>query len=814
MNKISKNIFFSLLLCCVFSQQLRAEEKKVDQGHAPQSPPSVQNHPEKSEVSTQTSASPKPTSVGDQRHESDVKSIAQKPAEKHEVLNQASASPKPTSVGDEKEQIIKKLEPKIESYVSKIEAISPSGDEYLIKYWPRVKNGIKPYFKKYDWNKLGIGTDIKELNIKLSLSEIEIYKNILKNLNSIDPQDEFIEEKEVLKGDLNLILGLNGSKEMFKQSYSTYTKFLKNFPESKYSLNTQYNLGFLYLKAAQYIDCVELANKQEAHWLNNKEWRDRFRSLVIEAYYSRMRYVKAEDYLWALSSRMDKEDLTQNLALRYSDSLFWQNKYLALIEWYNNEQVSKFFDDSEDWIQVSGLYLAESFFQVGQYENALNRYKKFKLSYKGKYNQAQLDFRINQCEMMLSGDYKKYIPVFYNFSLKGGIGPLKDIARVQWARLVSKESMDGEAIISEAHAIMTALLTQIEELGLIKETIYVKALLTYRLGEYKSALTTLEKIYPKRYIRSLDQPFLKSIGQFAPYLLTLLAPQMWESHESMDFLVLANRFTYAIQHLTDKSDILFWVGRCYVENGMVGSAVRIFEKLLLNMESPNKSRIALELAKAYGLMGNTEAMGRALSLIKEVPVKTDEKALYYMSKATYQMATKNFTGCTDELDSLMTKGVQGDDFFKFALEGAICARKAKAFDKAHKFISLLDIRSDNLKDANIPAELKEWHQKGLFEKINLLAETDQYNEAIAEFNKLKENSGSDASIEPPLETVFLVIDCLRKTGKTDAALEVWKEYASKTKNLPKGFGDQFSRLLELLASTELVPQAESQVVTK
>jgi len=722
-------------------------------------------------------------------------SEAEKAAQKDEINQKLNQS------------YLKKIEPEIVSYSKRISPISADGNEYLLNLWPKSKKGIDPFVSNLVPSKIIADTKLEKLSIKPGFTDVELYKKLVKSLDGPDISQSV--EKLLLRANLYLILADNGYKKYYTNAFKDYSFIYKKYSDSPYVMDAIYNVAYLLLKSGRFLESIEIANKNENKWSKDKLWTDKFRSLIMEVYYDRNRYIKTEDYLWLLASKIEKSELTQHLALRYSDALFWQKKYISMIEWYKNENVANYFDDSKPWVQISHLYLAEAFFQMHKYDEALKRFSQFQQSYAGKIKKEMLDFRILQCEMMLSGDYNKYIPIFYNFALKIDSGIIQDAARVQWARLISREAANGEAVISQAHAITTGLLTQITDLQLIKETVFVKALLTYRLGEYKKALDTVAKIYPRRFIKTLDAPFLKSVANFAVVLLEHVAPEMWKKNQTIDYLVLADRFTYAIQNANNKSSLLFWVGRAYVENGMTGSAVHIFEKLLKDMNVPNKTRTALELAKAYGLMGNTEAMGRALSLVKDIPEPADEKALYYLTRATYQMTTKNYAACAEDLDQLLIRGVNGDELFHFALEGAICARKAKQFDRALKLIALLDTANDNLLDSSLPKNLQELHQRGLFEKVSILAETQKYSEAVESFLKIKASDEQNL-IEPPLETIFLVVDCLRKLEKPDEALNIWKQYASQTKSLPKGFGDQFTRLLELLASTELVPLANQQ----
>lgn len=446
--------------------------------------------------------------------------------------------------------------PRAAPLVRHLHLLSPSKESYLNPSWPIVKIGLQPADIFFDLQKLGY-EDVKEISNPPSDWEIKQYKKIIAQIDAeaanLSTNEDISKEKARLKTHLSLILTLSGSRDLAKETHKALKSAIANTKEPEILLPLVYNLGLLYLHSGYFREAADLAHQYEARYEKEKQWVGFFRSLTIESYFARGRYLRAEDYLWDLATKIGKEDLIPHLALRYADSLFWQQKYAAVVEWYKNTQVQSYLDDSNALRKLSRLYYAESLFQTGQYDEAREQFNLFKNTRaEGEAVLDMLTYRLLECDITGEPDLKKSAARLYTFALKESVGNLQSVALTEWARLLVKSGDADLNMLTSAHALLNSHSLKKLPVPLLKELLMSRAMLEYSMNDKKAALATLARIVPTKYVRDVLDPFIRELADISTALLEELAPTYWDTKDYAGFLIECDRFSQMIQMSKEK----------------------------------------------------------------------------------------------------------------------------------------------------------------------------------------------------------------------------------------------------------------------
>ncbi len=693
--------------------------------------------------------------------------------------NSSETSPSSSTASDSfSEEVSKEKELSLENALL---VLSPTHESYLMDIFPIVPATLPVFIPERDLNAS------------------------LKELDSLPPSsDQGQGEKLYLKADLMFGLNQNKVSEQTMQAIKAYTKAISLFPDSPQAIAASYHLALLYLKTENYHSALMLAHRQEARWIEKKEWASAFRSVALEAYFLRKRYARAEDYLWELAGRMNRDELTPHLSLRYGDSVFWQGKYQEAADWY--EKMSAQMDETQTQAGfVSRLYYAEALFRLEKYSEAKQHYEIAQEKIEDESVKTLIRFRLLQCELVQNQNSQELADQLKVFSLLHEDKLIGKAASLQWARLAIRKNETQLHI--EAKFALESVLELEESEEIKKEALEIISLVQWKLGLKKEAnenfvkMADFVKLHP-------EYPLAKEMANIVILALLEEAPLYRNEGKYAEILLQADKLSSLVSIADQRVDFLIWVARAYIESGMTSSGARLFERLLfqLHLEPKQQNLVLLELARSYGLMGEIELMGKTLAQVKGPMETSRERQLYHSTEAAWAISEGRFADCATQFEALLKTGLTGEELFKYALQGSSCARQAGQNSRAEKFISLLGINTEDLSpltDAKLNPNLKYWQILALFEKVNLLALTSHPEEASALFEKIRDTLPQE---EFSLETTFLIVDTYLKQHHPDAAASVWKDYVEKfSSRLPQDFGVQYGALVDMLAQVELIP---------
>lgn len=692
--------------------------------------------------------------------------------------------------------------------------ISPAHESYLAKRLPIVAEPLPPVAPVFDWAALKL-TALEGWTYQLSPEAVTLYEQTADTLalELQKPNDPAEPEKRYLIADLQFAAALNAQGNKLSEKLSialqSYEDALRRHPASPHAMRAKYHSGLIMTQKKRYSEGIRAIRLDESRWNRQPAWAKAFRALLMEAYFLHGRYLRAEDYLWNLSGQINRDELTSHLALRYGDSLFLQKKYPESINWY--EKMKTFLDrPASPAAWVSRLYYAEALFQTGQPAKALPEYRAFQSNFRGKYPEDMIRYRVLQCRLAQAPSDQKLVLELEDLFADKEPTPMTIAARLQWARwvLATKHTRLYDDAMTALREIRRDLQKKVSTAEEALENGFLLGVIDWRRDKWQSALDQLASVIPKEVIPEFASPIVKVAAEIVSRILAEAAPGYWERKDTMGYLVLCDRLRKAIELSSRNAEILLWVGKAYIESGMPSAGARLFQRLLTKEGNTERSRerILIELAKAYSLLGEHELLKSTLDLMRQVPSSPDDLRLYHMIRGNYFVSQGKYSECVTEIATILTEGVRGDELFHVALQGAVCARKAKLFDKAEKYVGMLGADTINSSaNSEKTGPLTRWQEEAFFEKTNLLAATGKQEEALEFFEKIR---SAHPESEPPLETVLIMVNSYRGQGRADEALALWKEFGDKDQTLSGDAKTQFTKLLETLSQAELLPNQQ------
>lgn len=688
----------------------------------------------------------------------------------------------------------------------------PDRDAFMNPLFPVTTAELPPVAPAYVWEAIVQIPGLESLsgNHTLEAWPLQPTEDNLRDfeaaLNAVKKAPQPNLHTAFLKADLLFALAHGGKEDLWRDVRSAYTEALEQFPDSPYQLHAAYHLGLVLMQAKKVEETVYLARHLEGSWLKDTVWASRFRSLMMESYYRRERYIRAEDYMWNIAMLINRADLSPHLALRYGDSLFWQAKYAEAVKWYR--EMTPFLEANRDRAtRVSRLYYAESLFQTGDVAGARKQFENYDASPPAEVPSGIARYRLIQCALMEDKNLDKALQDYRALAVseREGNKQLELASLVEWARLAAAK--DDGALRAEALKVLMAP-PSIPTLPLLDKKMFLaQAVLQWKNGNPDGALSAIQVMTPAHIVLFEPNPIEVSGGELAVQILQNAVKDYWAQSDLMGFLILADQLTQAIEIAPNKTPLLLWVGKAYIETGLVEAGAKVFQRILTELQPDPATRTLalLELSRALGLSGEDNLMKKVLALVTAEPRDAMSRKLYHAVRAGARLADTDYAGCVDEIQSILNAEVSGQEYFKFALQGAVCARFAGKPAEAEKFLTLLgvnhDIVSQLVGTSSTPPAIRYWQMRGVFEKVNLLAYTSREQEAVELFEKME----AEPELTPPLEALFSVVKAYRTLHDPDRASEIWAKYAALYTELPGDFKDQYTSLLDTLGKTEVLP---------
>ncbi len=701
--------------------------------------------------------------------------------------------------------------------------ISPSKEAYLDRTFPKAERTLPFLPAPFQAADFGL-TEIPLLNVSLDDMELSVYSDLIDKLQR---DDDFTAENSVLKiqrkfliGDLMAAVAIHAGQDWaYEGRLIEGRRYLANlinrYPDSPYTVRASYHLALILLEQAKehgdYDDFFDLAQRQLAYWGDSPEWGGAFRSAIMEAYYRRGLMGRTESFLWQQAFKITMEQIPRDVSLRYADSLFWQDKYEDVVQWYG--RIAEILEppDSEA-AQISRLYYAESLFQTGRCDEAMSQFNFFIDTYTGQRKFPEIRLREIECDVLKTKDYAKAIAALERLILKPS-SPQTDWRRMTGltAELMSLRLATISGSTSHRDALTSKLQKRLQTAipdWFRDEILYTLAIAQWSNGQRAEALDSLLTLSQSEAIRRNHSPWIPLMTQAVSLFLSEEGPRYVRGRHEFDYLKLVHFFDGFIQNAPRKYDILLWAARAYLRKDLPFSAVRLLQKVYFQDEiTPEIANLyALELVQAYSDIGEFDLMKSAFQLVQSDGLFPEDLQHYYLMKADIDRSEGHFDRCSDDFNEVFKMPITASKLLDFSLQGAICARKGKKFEDAENFITHFGevdaILAERLKNPQATSDVRgDILMQGLFEKINILAAKEDFENAIRTFERVTKVL---PDVKPPLDTLFLVVDAYRKNKGSDFALQMWQTYQGDYGELPPGFANLYAETLDLFARADLI----------
>ncbi len=699
-----------------------------------------------------------------------------------------------------------------------ISTVSPHQDAPLAKDYPIYPSRLKIFMPSFETKELGL-SDF-EFTYYPNKQQAKVYETLITHINTlIEKQDPALKINHYFFK-ANMLHALSNVDTAREDNHSAalaknaYIDALSSFPNASESLLATYHLCVLLVKLGEFREVVVLANRQEELWLPVKEWSSAFRSVLMEAYILRKRFIRAEDFFWVVSSKINEEDLTADFALRYGDSLYWQQQYKKAIEWYKH--IENFLNSPESSIAAySKLYYAESLFQTGDTEAALKIFNEIITEPFHDSVKEYIQYHIYQSELKNSDQLAIYEEKFRNFIPKAPSRNLEKAIAVQWTRLVLK--LDQEHFYSDAIEKMERIITREGSPNYKEEALFLQSLVRWKSNQKDMAHEAWKKLSTNHQFRDTKDGLVFEMCEHIVNLLLKESESYKENNQYNDFLVLLDSLKPVIEKspsTENKIRLLIAAANSFTEIGMTNAASRLLQRIVFEYDLPQelKVEVLLELGRNYALLGEFDLLTQVLSYVRDIPVQERSQKLYLLNQAALALSQANYLQCSQSFEHLLKIKLSVYELYKYALQGASCARYGGALDQADRFLSLLptdtsiweETAPESSPSATNPL-LEKLQKRAYFEKLSIQVAKKQGSESLAEYEKIKAKIKME---DVPLDTIFQLLRAYQESGQNDQAMELWKNYSDKAQeDWSTILNPEYPQLLNFFGDLELIPRS-------
>ncbi|MBF0492331.1 MAG: hypothetical protein HQM15_06075 [Deltaproteobacteria bacterium] len=699
-----------------------------------------------------------------------------------------------------------------------ISSVSPNQDAPLAKDYPLYPARLKIFMPSYDWKELGLVEF--DFTYYPNKQQAKVYENLIERINSLiekhDPSlkiNHYFFKANLLHALSNMESGREDSP-LALEARNAYIDALSNFPESSESLLGTYHLCVLLIKLKEYREATLLVNRQEEKWTPIKEWSVAFRTVLMESYFLRKRFIRAEDFFWVVSSKINEEDLTADFALRYGDCLFMQQQFSKAVEWYKHAE--RFLDSKESSIvPYSKLYYAEALFQIGESEQALKIFKEIQEAPFHQSVKDYIEYHILQMELKNTGQLALYEDKFRDFHPVAPSSNLEKALAVQSARLVLKLGL--EKYYPDSIEKMEKILTKEGSENYREEALFLQSLLRWKSNQKEVVYETWKNLAHSHSFQDAKDKLVSEMSEQIVNLLLKESEGYRENGEYTRLLSLLDSLEPIVEiapATENKIKLLLAAANAYTEIEMITSSSRLLQRMLFEYDlSPDlKVELALELGRNYALLGEFDLLAQILSYVHDIPSQERSQKLYLLNQAALALSEGNYLQCSQSFDHLLKIKLSAYELYKYAIQGTSCARYAGSLAQAERFLSLLptdpsiwDETTPETNPTSVSRLLEALQKRAYFEKLSLQVDQNHSAETLAEYEKLKPKIRLE---DIPLDTIFQLLRAYQKNGQNDQAMELWKNYSDKTQgDWAKILNPEYPQLLNFFGDLELIPRA-------
>lgn len=674
-----------------------------------------------------------------------------------------------------------------------IALISLDMDDWLLQYYPNAKWHLPPMLINYSADHLSAGGIATFSFDPTAFSAQEFGKYRERMLSFISTfggsgKKGLIDQKLFfLLGDLELSLGLNGSPEMLKAACEHYLTGIKMDRTTQASSIATYNYALALLELGETLDSIKQLRIAELKFSNEPAILKDVRSLMMEAYYRRGRYERAEDYLWSIAKETSQENVSISMLARYGDSVYKRGEYAKAIDWY--EKYGEMFKnyDTDAVIRASAVYYAESLFRMGKFAEAQKYFAHFVLR-EDEYWPFFM-YRLIACDQMMGEDEGVVRSRYKGLAQKAAGVPVAlasqlAVARMNFLRGGSDEHTDT-LTMPDGIVMPKSLETSFDQL---------LSSVAFKRGEYDKVIALVKKISAGQK-KSANEVWGNDM---LVAVLTHMYPIAKRENATLGFLELCEKHVPFIANSHYAQEMLYVVAKAYLDSGLDHTARRMFSKIMTKFEIMPEiaDRINITLANMALDDGDQEIAELAIKSIIN-PTQYANDTDYLVAKARIEFVKEKYMESRNFAEKAVMNNVSAVKRLQLEILIGKAMKGMKEYESSlDKFLAVLG-PIDTFPQHNII----EQQEMAASEVIDSFIKLGEYAKATAFFERIRNPYLEN---KPQPQIIFALVDAYRRQSKYDESYTLWENFCKVDGRVGDDLAKSYGNYLKAKRQTEMV----------
>ncbi len=396
----------------------------------------------------------------------------------------------------------------------------------------------------------------------------------------------------------------------YDKALLTYDKILKDYPDSFYSDYVQYQLGLVLTKLRNFDGAILAFQTLKKNFPDSKLLDDASYALGL-AYFQKEDYASSKDIFGNFQTEFKDSNLAPQAMYLEGTSLYNLGKFNEAIEVFKN--ISRIYNQDTEIVQKAEYEIADCYYQMGNEEEAMNRFKALRAKYPDSKLTAEViwwlaEYYYRHNDLNLARRY--FSSLIQDF-------PKSNLVVSAYYALGSTYQEEGKyaEAVDNFKQVMELDSSDLAGTAAIAiADIYVKQeRLDLALSTYKEVMQRHNNLAPSIYPKMAD--IYRRTGDYNEAL------ELYQ--KSLDLVP-----------LKEMADIQFRIAETKEEQGKSEEAVEEYLKVTY-LYAENKALSVRALLRVGSIYENKENFREAMNIYKRVIVMNTQEAKYAQERIDY-----------------------------------------------------------------------------------------------------------------------------------------------------------------------------------
>lgn len=662
-------------------------------------------------------------------------------------------------------------------------------DPWVRDFYPRTNLRLPALKSEYPQDIL-TRAGLESFTFSINDSQIDLYRiardHLLEDIKArpvVDPKLYF------LLGDIELTLGFIGDLPMLAEARLHYERGLALEPKTDIAANAWYNLAMSMMESGESLDAIKILRIQEQRFSNRPEWLRHARQLLMEAYFRKGRFERAEDYLWMIAKETTERSVESGMILRYGDALYGRGEFQLAADWYRKYPELLDVPKADAMARTSAIHYAESLFQLGQFQEARTIFAA--LMERPDDLQQYFEYRLAECDSMIDGKIIDARTRYQDLARRYLSFPVGQASRVALLRLDALE-------YGSATGPVSTVVKNMKDMQLLppirRSADEVAAWIAYKQGKFDDVLAVLDR-YGGNRGKSRSDLWTNDMTVAA---LVALLPAALKEKRALEYLQLCNRYAERIRssHAMDRA--IYAIAQAYIAARMDVVAERVLTRLLDRFElSPEMAdRVNIVLA-GLALEGDDAAAAEAMLARIKQPERHQQDVDYLAARAKLQYLNKDYERSIETIKAMTALPLDGTERLEADL---LMAKNLRALGKYEEALNLVMAIVGPLESYPQQA-MEELQNAALAEAMAISVTEGNFAKAVVLFERVQEPF---LKAQPPMDAILMIVSAYDALGKHDEAQALWLQVAKNDERVEKELAQGYDAYLKTKRQTELI----------